>query len=133
MINVVAAVIRDSDKYLIGRRRSGKSLAGKWEFPGGKVEDDETPKEALQREILEELGINVAVKEELTTVEHRYNEIAIRLKAFHVSTEQIPLSSTDHDILEWVTIPEMHRYDMAEADLPLIAQLELRSIDERRE
>lgn len=83
-LQVVAAIIKNKDKYLVARRASHKSLPGKWEFPGGKIEKDETPETALKRELLEELGIECLVRGHLITTHHNYPEFSIELAAYNV-------------------------------------------------
>ena len=71
-LRVVAGVIERDDLILVGQRRAGDRFQFKWEFPGGKVEPDEDPKEALARELREELGIEASIGEELARYEHQY-------------------------------------------------------------
>jgi 8-oxo-dGTP diphosphatase len=80
-ITVVAAgiLIDSENRYLLGQRPAGKPYAGYWEVPGGKVEKDETVFQALQRELQEELGINIRSSEELTVLEHDYPHAYVRL------------------------------------------------------
>lgn len=94
---VVAAVIERDGSYLACRRRAGKAAAGRWEFPGGKVEHGETPHAALEREIGEELGVGIRVTGHLTTDDTD----GIRLMCLRaVLTGAAPTASTDHDALE---------------------------------
>jgi len=118
-IGVAAAIIKIESKVLIGRRRKGKSLEGKWEFPGGVIEDDETPEECLIREIKEEFGVVIEIGKCVGESIFDYGEVEIRLLGYyatHVSGEFTP---KDHDRIELVFPKEFGRYDFAEADIPL--------------
>jgi len=79
---VTCAIIEKEDKILIARRTADQKLAGKWEFPGGKVEAGESPEECLKRELEEEFGIQAEVGEFITSNKHHYEHISIELMAF---------------------------------------------------
>jgi mutator protein MutT len=124
MITVVAAIIRRNGNILITRRPDDVHLAGLWEFPGGKVEPGESLQLALVREILEELGVEIAVFDEYFTVEHTYPTKAVRLHFFEcsiVSGEPAALQVAD---LRWVTPTELHTFDFPEADRELLRKLQ---------
>ncbi|KAA0919847.1 (deoxy)nucleoside triphosphate pyrophosphohydrolase [Dietzia sp. ANT_WB102] len=122
-IKVVAAVFYRDGNVLACRRAPGKSAAGKWEFPGGKIDDGETPATALVREIHEELGISISVGElvdrTVTTVDH----LEIDLACYIVSSKELPFRSTDHDQLRWVSIDALPSLDWATPDLPAVTVL----------
>ncbi len=123
-MRVVAAVIQSGDAFLVCRRAPHKNLAGKWEFPGGKVEGNETDTEALTREIKEELNVDVEV-EELVAVSRsnsRHQEI-VMYSYFAQLVSSKPTSSSDHDEMRWVTHSEFNSLDWAELDLPVIEAL----------
>ena len=123
-LDVVAAVIVDGDRVLACRRREGKADAGKWEFPGGKVEPGESRSGALAREIREELGVDVDVGEMLRSDVTDAAGRGIRLTCFSVRlAEARPTASTDHDRLEWVRPAELRMLDWAEPDLPMVRQI----------
>lgn len=123
-LEVVAAVIVDGDRVLACRRREGKPDAGKWEFPGGKVEPGETPGEALARELREELNVDVEVGEQLRSDVTDAAGRGIRLTCFAVRLKAgRPTASTDHDRLEWVRPTELPMLDWAEPDLPMVRQI----------
>lgn len=124
-MRVVAAVIRDEDLYLACRRRGNHELAGKWEFPGGKVEANETDESALIREISEELGIEVRVDDFIIQSTITHGLVEINMFTYFVRlTGDRPTQSSDHDRLEWLTAHELLRLDWAELDIPVITALQ---------
>ena len=113
MIDVVAAIIADSGQILACRRRAERDHGGLWEFPGGKVEPGETFREALVREIREELHSDVEVLREFTTVDKG----PLRLTFIHAQLEGArPTASTDHDFLRWLSLDELDEVEWAPAD-----------------
>ena len=121
---VTAALIRDEDKILIAQRGRSKRFGWKWEFPGGKVRVDETPEDCLQREIKEEINLEILIEEHFCTVHHQYDDFHIELIAFWCSIVGGKLQLTEHEQVRWVTVQEMKQYSFVEADLHLIAALE---------
>lgn len=120
-LHVVAAVIEHDGRVLACRRRAGKADAGKWEFPGGKIEPGETPAQALVREIQEELSVTIEVVGELTTDDTAVGDRTIRLTCLNATlTADPPQSSTDHDALRWLSPAELHTLDWAAPDLPAV-------------
>jgi len=116
VIEVVCAVICREEKVLLCQRGTGAHLAGEWEFPGGKVEENEEPRMALVREIREELGCEVEVGEPLSAVEHCYPEIAIRLQPYRcVVSAREPLA-LEHEEIGWFDCEEVSALRLAEAD-----------------
>ncbi|MDR6969855.1 (deoxy)nucleoside triphosphate pyrophosphohydrolase [Leifsonia shinshuensis] len=122
---VVAAVLRDGDRVLACRRAPGKDAAGRWEFPGGKVEAGETPEAALEREIAEELGVRIHVGALLDrTVTTRAQGRPIDLACYACGLDgDVPVASTDHDELRWVALEHLSTLEWAEADLAAVAVL----------
>ncbi|GGZ88254.1 (deoxy)nucleoside triphosphate pyrophosphohydrolase [Algibacter mikhailovii] len=120
MINVVCGIIYKGDRIFIARRKAGKSMAGKWEFPGGKVERGESEEMALKRELLEELGMLVTVKNKLGSNVHAYKDFKINLVAYKCDFVNASFKLTDHDRFEWVTPKELLNYDLTAADIPLV-------------
>ena len=123
MLQVTAGIIKKNEKILIARRKSGKHLAGFWEFPGGKQEEHETPEECLKREIREELGIEIRVKSHFMDSIFHYPEKSIRLVVFRAEYLSGEVVLTDHDKAEWVAVNELRQYDFAPADKPIVAAL----------
>jgi 8-oxo-dGTP diphosphatase len=107
-----------SDQVLIARRASGH-LAGKWEFPGGKIEAGETPRACLQRELHEEMGISVTVSKFLTQSLHSYPEKTVRLMAYEAVHDDGEIILNVHDTVEWAAVTALDRYDLAPADRPI--------------
>jgi 8-oxo-dGTP diphosphatase len=121
MITVLCGIITNSEgKIFIARRKPGKSLPGKWEFPGGKLEEGEREADCLKRELLEELGMEVEIGERLGENVHRYPTFDIRLIAYRSNFFSASYQLTDHDDYAWVEKGELHNYDLAEADVPLV-------------
>jgi 8-oxo-dGTP diphosphatase len=120
---VTAGVLRNADgALLLVRRGPEESLSGYWEFPGGKVELDESEHECLQRELKEELAIDVAVGEFIAENHYVYEHGEFLLKAFQVRHIRGELALRVHDELAWVNPTELTSYRLAPADIP-IAQL----------
>jgi 8-oxo-dGTP diphosphatase len=123
-LQVVAAVIENDGRILVCRRAAGRHAAGKWEFPGGKVEAGEEPADALRREIREELDVTIAVGALLTSDETVVDGRAIRLSCFRAGLAgPPPRRSTDHDRLEWVAPRDLGGRDWAAPDLPAVELL----------
>jgi len=120
---VTAAVLCQNGKLLIARRPASDKLANKWEFPGGKMEDGETPKACLARELREELGIGVRVGACLGESIFRYPHGSIRLLAYRTSWETGELKPQVHDEIKWVSLGELDQYDFAPADIPFVEKL----------
>jgi 8-oxo-dGTP diphosphatase len=119
-LEVVAAVIEDDGAVLACRRRPGKAAAGRWEFPGGKVEAGESPEQALTREIREELGIGIRVLSHLTSdVTGPIKLVCLRAELDSARPE----SSTDHDELRWVARERLGDLEWADADWPAVRLL----------
>ena len=123
-IVVAAAVIRRDGAVLLARRRSGKSHAHLWEFPGGKIEPGETPEACLARELHEEFRIQVAVEGYLLTVRHAYPEGVIEMHAYAVRHLGGQFQLIDHDAVAWVPLAELDGYAVPAADLPIVAWLQ---------
>ena len=126
LVLVVAAALVDSDgRVLIAQRPEGKSMAGLWEFPGGKIEADERPEDALIRELKEELGI--AVKEAclapFTFASHTYGAFHLLMPLYVCRRWDGTPQPHHHAALKWVRPKDMKDYPMPAADLPLIPML----------
>ena len=120
---VTAAIIRRSGSVLLARRSSGEKLAGFWEFPGGKVEDGETPEGCLARELHEELGIRVLIGRRFAESLHEYDHGNFRIIAYFADWIAGDLTGRVHDRLEWVKNCRYRRLSAPPADVPIAALL----------
>lgn len=123
-IVVAAAVIRRQDGHvLIARRRVGKAFAGKWEFPGGKIEEGETPEQCLVRELHEEFSIETAVEGYIISSQAAHEDIVVELHAYAVNLLGGTFQLTDHDQVAWVAPRDLTQYEMPEADIAVVNAL----------
>ncbi|MBJ13244.1 MAG: 8-oxo-dGTP diphosphatase MutT [Candidatus Marinimicrobia bacterium] len=120
MISVSAGVIRKKNKILIGRRAPNERASGLWEFPGGKMEQGETPEECLKRELMEELGIKADIGTLFTKYEYKYPNVTYQLYFYFVDNFSGKLKYSAHDKLEWVSIDEFTKYDFLPGDQPVL-------------
>ena len=121
IIEVVGAIIKDGDRYLVGQRAAHKSQGGLWEFMGGKIEPGETPEQALARECREELDLEIENERIIDSVVHEYPEKTIRLTLIECTPKvgSVPRPN-EHQDIRWVTREEMETLDFAPADRDLI-------------
>ncbi len=120
-ITVVAAVIEKQDKFLCVQRGLSTLdyISYKWEFPGGKIEQSETEEEALQREIKEELEMEIVVGKKVGTITHQYPDFLLTMHAFHCISKQEP-TLTEHIAYRWLYARELENLDWAAADVPMV-------------
>lgn len=123
MVEVVAALIWEGDKFMICQRPAHKTRGLLWEFVGGKVESGETKEAALIRECREELAVRVSVKDVYMEVIHEYPDMTVQLTLFNAAiAEGIPQRIEHHDI-RWITPAEIPEYDFCPADVDILKQL----------
>lgn len=123
MVQVVAALIRDGDKFMIFQRPVTKTRAYQWEFVGGKVEPGETLEEALIRECREEIGVTVRVGDVFMEVDHEYPDITIHLTLFNAEiAEGIP-QKLEHNDIRCITSDEIPQYRFCPADDAILAKI----------
>lgn len=122
---MVAALIEHDGKLLVCQRRRNTAFALKWEFPGGKAEPGETPEQALERELREELGITASVGEEVHRTRHKYAEMpeAIELRFYACAVAGGELRNLDFEQIAWREPEELRRMDFLTADGELIRML----------
>ncbi|OAQ20553.1 (deoxy)nucleoside triphosphate pyrophosphohydrolase [Thermosulfurimonas dismutans] len=123
-VPVVAAFVRDvSGRILLARRPPGKARAGLWEFPGGKVKPEETPEEALKRELQEELGVSAEVGQKLASVTHDYPEVTIELSLYEALIKG-PVVPQEGQEVAWFKPRELFDLELCPADRKLLKILE---------
>lgn len=121
-VRVVAAVIRKDDKIFATQRGYGEFKDG-WEFPGGKIEDEETPGQALVREIKEELDTDISVGELIDTIEFDYPNFHLSMDCFWCEIVQGGLELKEHEAAKWLTKDELYGVDWLPADVGLIGKI----------
>ncbi|MBS4197094.1 (deoxy)nucleoside triphosphate pyrophosphohydrolase [Lederbergia citri] len=122
-IHVVGAVIIDNGKILCAQRNPHKALPLKWEFPGGKIEEDETPQEALKREINEEMLCTIEVGEQIEHTVYEYDFGIVHLTTYFCKLIEGKPKLTEHVAIKWLPLEELQTLDWAPADIPTIEKL----------
>ena len=119
----VAVIWNDQKQILIDRRLPTGTMAGLWEFPGGKIEVGETIQECIKREISEELGIEIAVGEHLITIDHTYSHLRVTLTVHHSQHLAGVPQAIECDEIRWVDLDELDNFTFPEANKEIIAAL----------
>ncbi|ALF56406.1 DNA mismatch repair protein MutT [Nostoc piscinale CENA21] len=119
----VAVIWNDQQQILIDRRRQQGAMGGLWEFPGGKIEPGETIEECIRREIAEELGIEVVVKDHLITIDHTYTHLRVTLTVHHCHLLSGIPQPLECEEVRWVSLDELENYAFPEANTQIIAAL----------
>lgn len=114
--DVVAAIIKKDDCYLLAKRNKEKYMGLKWEFPGGKVEKDESFEEALSREILEELNVNIEIHNKVAEERYQDDEINIVLHYYICSLIDTDIVLSEHEAIEWVKKQDFLNYEFVPGD-----------------
>lgn len=120
IIDVTAAIVERDGKFLIARRAKGKHMGNKWEFPGGRIEDGESPEQCLQRELQEELGIAAIIKDFVAESVFDYGNKIVRLLGYKAEYISGDFKLTAHSEIKWVKIDEFNDFEFCVADIPLI-------------
>ena len=123
MVEVVAALIWDKDKFMICQRPAHKARALLWEFVGGKVEPGETKEQALIRECQEELAITLSVGDVFMDVVHEYPDITVHLTLFNATISKGIPQKLEHNDIKWITVEEIDQFDFCPADTEILVQL----------
>lgn len=123
IINVTAAIIEKDGLIFAARRKAGNHLEGHWEFPGGKLEEGETPEECLKRELFEEFSIVCTIGDYFGESTYEYQEKAVRLLCYFVSHQSGKFRCSDHDLTTWLPPAELPALHWAPADIPLMENL----------
>ena len=122
-IEVVAAIIHDDEGRIFATQRGYGDYKDGWEFPGGKIEQGETPEEALKREILEELETDIAVEKLVQTVEWDYPNFHLTMHCFWCSIESGSLVLKEHEAARWLSKDELDSVDWLPADKAVVKEL----------
>lgn len=123
MVEVVAALIWDKDKFMICQRPANKARALLWEFVGGKVEQGESKAEALVRECKEELNIAISVGDVFMELTHVYPDITVNLTLFNATILSGIPELIEHNDLKWITPSEIPNYDFCPADKEILEKI----------
>jgi 8-oxo-dGTP diphosphatase len=124
MKRVVAALIVKDGKILVCQRTKHQTMPLKWEFPGGKIEEGEQPRDALHRELEEELGIDATIGDEVSRIRHEYKSgNSVELRFFVVHDFKGELENRIFRDMQWAERKELPSFDFLEADLKLVADL----------
>ena len=123
MTNVVAAIIKKDNQFLVVQRNRKKHLGLKWEFPGGKVQESETFEEALLREIKEELNITINIHEKIAEEKYKDDKIDIVLYYYLCSLKSGVIKLNEHENFAWVEKKDFNKYDFAEGDSNILSLL----------
>lgn len=124
MKRVVAGLIVQDDKLLVCQRTRHQTMPLKWEFPGGKIEEGEQPRDALRRELDEELGIAATIGDEVARIQHEYpNGGMVELRFFVVREFQGELENRIFKDIQWAAPKDLPKFDFLEADLTLVNDL----------
>lgn len=124
MIEVVAALIWQDDKFMICQRPAHKARGLLWEFVGGKVEQGETKEKALIRECKEELNVLLSVGEVFMDVVHEYPDLTVHLTLFNATIEEGEPQKLEHNDIQWITPSEIRNYDFCPADKTILIELQ---------
>ena len=132
MVEVVAALIWDGDRFMICRRPAHKARGLLWEFVGGKVEPGETKEEALIRECREELAVTVAPKDLFMDVVHEYPDLTVHLSLFNAVIAEGTPQLLEHNDIRWITVDEIDRYEFCPADVGILREIRRRDLYRRQ-
>ncbi len=122
-MKVTAGIIERDGKVLIARRRPGKHMGGKWEFPGGKIEPGETPEQSLARELREELAVEAAIGGFLCQALWEGDGVSLELLVYRVEHFQGEPVLREHQEIRWVMPAELGRFDLADSDRKVVETL----------
>ena len=123
MVEVVAALIRQGEKFMICQRPAHKARGLLWEFVGGKVEPGETKEQALVRECREELAVILSVGDVFMDVTHEYPDVTVHLTLFNATIADGAPQKLEHNDIKWITPSEISNYDFCPADEEILVKI----------
>ena len=123
MLEVVAAMIKDGEKFMLCQRPENKARALQWEFPGGKIEKGETAEAALKRECREEMDIEIACEKEYMDIIHEYPDLTVHLHLIPCRIIRGEPRKTEHSDIRWATLEEAISFDLCPADRIFIERM----------
>jgi 8-oxo-dGTP diphosphatase len=123
MVIVVGGIIKNNEKLLICRRGKKEPMPGYWEFPGGKIEEGETQKDCLKRELLEELDIDVKVGNLVSNYKFKYPKITVNLFFYDISNFDGEIKKIVHDKIIWEKVENFAKYEFLPGNIPIINKL----------
>ena len=124
MVEVVAALIWDNDKFMICQRPAHKARGFLWEFVGGKVELGETKEQALIRECKEELNVLLSVGDVFMDVVHEYPDLTVHLTLFNATISEGEPQKLEHNDIQWITPSEIQNYEFCPADEEILVKIQ---------
>jgi 8-oxo-dGTP diphosphatase len=119
-IHVACAIIEENGWVLAAQRNESGRMPLKWEFPGGKIHEGESPEECLKREVMEEMGARLEIKRALPPASHDYADFSVTLYPFVCSLVTKEITLHEHKAIKWLLPEELLTLDWAEADIPII-------------
>jgi len=122
-MKVTAGILSRDGRVLIARRKPGKHMGGKWEFPGGKIEEGESPEQSLCRELEEELNLRARVGQLLCCVPYEGDGISLELMVYRVDDFEGTPALREHQEIRWVAPRELRSYELADSDRKVVEQL----------
>lgn len=129
MIRVTAAIITNSGKVFIAKRKPPGRMPGMWEFPGGKIEEGETPEQCLKRELHEEFGVDAVIGRHLGTSVYPYEFYTVELMAFQTKIIGGEIRLNDHSDMAWVECRDLDGFEFAPADILFVEMIQRGEIE----
>ncbi len=122
-LEVCAGILIKEGKILLGKRKSYDRFGGKWEFPGGKVEEGEIPEDCIIREIKEELNLDIKDFKHFKSYIHRFKNVNLVIHSFLINEFSGKIKKLEHDSLVWLSLDDLFSYDLLDGDKPLVDYL----------